>query len=414
MTNTIDASSLLPALKHSYVAGNQVQNLAYNGKPLLAIMKKKTDFVGDLMVWPIRVSRAQLTSATTAQALTNSTLAQPVIKQFQYDVVDHHAWATFDHKTQLRSRNDKGAYFQAAKIVADDALEDISMQVANSLYRGGYGEIGTIKAIPGAAATITLVNVDDVVNFYPGTQCQFSASLSGNSLRGSAGSLTVLSVDRDAGSVVFTANVSTVSGVVAGDVIFKKSFRQDSATPARLGMSGLAAWLPTVAPVNGDSFFGVDRSVDSLLSGVRVAGSATSIEDSFKDLSIALGKRNAKLDVIVCSFNTYGSLISNMNAQVFRQEPKKVGMLSFESIKLNTPKGVVDVLPDYACPDGIAYGLNLDTWSVVSMGELFQLFDGDGIDGLRGSSDNSIQLRWFSMAQLMCSAPGLNGVVTLT
>ena len=77
------------------------------------------------------------------------------------------------------------------------------------------------------------------------------------------------------------------------------------------------------------------------------------------------------------------------------------------------PSGSCEVVPDKDCPDGVAYILQMDTWTLASIGEVIQLSKFDNLRVLRQANDDGIEVRVHSYAQLGCGAPGWNCRVTL-
>lgn len=408
MANTVDPTSLAPMLKRYYTPG-RIGSLIYEDAPLLALFKKFEDFQGSLMAFPVEVSEAALATATTAQALINSTLATSVANNqvFHMDVIEKHAWATVSQKVIMQTRTDKGAFLKAGIKVTKDAMISIKKQTANDLYRAGWGKIGVVSAVSGS--TITLTNVDDVINFSKGSQLVFSSAESGANLNASGASLIVAGVDRDTGVLTTTAAASGAS-VLVGDTIFTLGTRDNSGT--RLCAAGLDAWLPATAP-DSTLFFNVDRTSDSLLSGCRVNGSLSSIEDSLVDGALQVARRGGSLDVFMVSFATYGAILKNASSQIVRDQNMIKQGISFAALDLNTTKGKVKIVPDYACPDGVAYGLDIDTWQLLSGGPLIGQFKGDGADAQRLIDSNGLQYRYYSFQNLVCTAPGWNVRVAL-
>lgn len=412
MASTIDSTSIGSALKRIYTP-KKIASLVFDKAPGMALVPKNTDLGGELKGYAVRVSEAPLATADVAQAFTNSTAATPHLKQWQIAPVSAYAIATIDHKTMMSARSDSMAFVRAGEEAAESALLDLRKQLGHSFYRAGWGKIGQIAGVDGA--TITLTNPDDVALFNPTRDIVFSESESGHVLRDSGQSLKVLGRDFDTGVVTFTENVSEVSGVTTGDICFIKGNRENSATPTRRLMSGLDAWLPASAPASNDSFHGVNRSSDSLLAGCRVAGSLTAIEDSLVDGASQVGRRDGSLDVYLVSFNTYTALIKNQSSQIVRnvKVEAKEAQISFEGVALNTSKGLVKIVPDLFCPDGVAYGLSLKTWELGSMGPLVGEFTMDGNKSMRQAGAMGIEIRYFTYPQLVCLSPGHNVRVSL-
>ena len=74
---------------------------------------------------------------------------------------------------------------------------------------------------------------------------------------------------------------------------------------------------------------------------------------------------------------------------------------------------LLKIVPDKDCPGGTAYMLQLNNWSLMSIGSCVQLTELDGNRVLRQSADDGIEVRVHSYSQLACTAPGHNCVVTL-
>ena len=82
--------------------------------------------------------------------------------------------------------------------------------------------------------------------------------------------------------------------------------------------SGLAAWIPSVAPTVGDNFYGVDRSIDSTrLAGVRYNGSAESIEEALVDASNLLAREGGKPEIGIMGFASFSALIKALGRQTY-------------------------------------------------------------------------------------------------
>src|SRR5690606_37988352 len=109
--------------------------------------------------------------------------------------------------------------------------------------------------------TITLTEADDVRNFKIGMTLIASANADGSTPR--TGSAVVTAVDEDTGTVT----VDSAAGITSfanSDYLFRKG---DPGTC----VDGLEVMFPLTAPTTGDSFRGVDRSVDvRRLAGCRV------------------------------------------------------------------------------------------------------------------------------------------------
>ena len=124
-------------------------------------------------------------------------------------------------------------------------------------------------------------------------------------------------------------------------------------------------------------------------------------------------REGGKPDYMFCSFADFVSIEKAMNAQVQREVKQNDSISGYRSLEFYAPHGVVKIVPDKDCPAGLAYLLQLNNWSLMSIGPCVQLTELDGNRVLRQSSDDGIEVRVHSYAQLACDAPGHNCVITL-
>jgi hypothetical protein len=108
------------------------------------------------------------------------------------------------------------------------------------------------------------------------------------------------------------------------------------------------------------------------------------------------------------SFDRFASIVDNLNGQ-FVQNDFKVGKVGFSSVKINGPRGQIDLIPDRNCPNNLGYLLDMDTWALYSKtAEPFILNTLDGNVMRLDSSINKFVFRFYSLYQLGCTAPGYN------
>jgi hypothetical protein len=168
------------------------------------------------------------------------------------------------------------------------------------MYRSGSGSIGQI-ASGQATATITLSDLEAVVNFEVGMTLVASTADGGGSVK--SGTAVVTGVDRDLGTVTFAAALNTlIATIAANDYLFVQGDYDGK-------IKGLQAWLPNNAPTTGDNFFSIDRSVDATrLSGVRFDGSAMPIEEALIAASSRVAREGGKPSHCFMSYSKYADL----------------------------------------------------------------------------------------------------------
>jgi hypothetical protein len=110
------------------------------------------------------------------------------------------------------------------------------------------------------------------------------------------------------------------------------------------------------------------------------------------------------------SFDKYAALEKSLGTKV-RYSDHKVGELSFQSIKVNGPKGDIAVLADQDCPNVAGFMLDLKQWSLYSLGQAVQILDLDGNRMLREATADAQEVRIGFFGNVGCRNPGSNAVL---
>lgn len=414
----LDMTSFDAALKE-YYTDQAVENMVYKNNPFLALVPKMEEFYGRNLPVPIIFGNPQGRSATFSRAQTRGQLSNSQLEQFTMLRIKDYGVATIDNETLEASKSDKGAFLEAATVEIDGIIQSVTRSLAIAQYKSGFGNIGVIGSSSFGVTTITLATIEDITNFEIGQELDLSLTVSSNLLKayGSSGNgLIVTGVNRSTGVLTFGFNVNDATNgiptIAQGDIIFVRGDRQNSATPARLKIAGLDAWLPTSTP-SATSFFGVDRSVDpTRLGGLRIDGTTMPIEEALIEGAVQIGREGGSPDHAFLNFTKYSALEKSLGSKV-QYVDLKVGEIGFRGIRVNGPKGEIKVVPDQNCPLNNLYLLQLDTWKHGSLGKPVRVIDTDGLQMLRQSSADGVECRYGYYANLWCRAPGWNGVVSL-
>lgn len=402
----LNLTAMNAALKELY-DGQVVENLVYSDNPFLAMVPKKTDFGGKYKPIPIITGVSQGRSATFSNAQGNQSAVQ--IQSYLLTRVSDYSIATIDNQTMLASRTDKMSFLEGAKLVIDGAFRSLTNSLASALFRSGTGSIGQIGSI--SSGVITLSNPADVVQFEVNQVLQANAT-DGGSPRAALG--YVIAVNRAAGTVTVASSglggsAASPSGWAGNDYLLVQG-------DVNAKVKGLAAWLPTTAPTTGDSFFGVDRSQDvTRLAGVRYQGQAQSIEEALIDASSLLAREGGKPDVCITNFASYAALEKSLGSKVQYVDMKGPAEIAFRGIMINGANSMIKVFPDRNCQAQTGYLLQMNSWTLNSLGDAPQILRyGDGLEMLRVSNADAGEVRIGYYANLACNAPGYNANVTLS
>jgi hypothetical protein len=404
----LDLTSYDAALKQHYT-NDMIEMMVYRDNPLLALMPKMEDFGGRnlpiVTIWGNPQGRS--TSFTRAQA--RGAVTSSKLDDFLLTRVKDYSIATIDNETLEASKGNANAFLEAATVEIDGAINTLTRSVATAMYRYGYGEIGRIGAIN--TNTITLLNADEITNFEVGMELDLSGTLTG-AVRDYAGgpgvgdALIVTSVNRSTGVLTFAANNVTVTipGALVNDYIF---VRGDHSGSTLTKIAGIRAWVPDASPA-ATAFFGVDRSVDTRLGGLRLDVSSLPIEEALTQGAIYSGREGAKLDYFFLNYANYSKVETALGTKVQYIDLKVNAEIAFRGIVVNGPKGLIRVIPDQNCPPDICMGVQMDTWKLNSLGKAVRVIDTDGLQMLRQANADGVEVRYGFYGNVGCRAPGYN------
>jgi hypothetical protein len=401
----LDMTTFAAALKQHY-QDLTVKNLVYKNNPLYTLMKKYEKFGGLNMPIPLIYGNPQGRSGTFSNALAQKT--NSLVKAFTITRVQDYALANISNEVLEASQGDSDAFLRAATTEIDGAFQAIVRSIATAMYRNGTGTIGQISAGSNVGtATITLANINDVVNFEVGMTIAAS-SADGSGAR--AGSVVLTGINRNTGTLTASGNWSAgiTTPVAAGDYLYV-------AGDLNKKISGLDAWVPLADP-GATAFFGVDRTADVVrLGGVRKDVSALPIEEGLVDVAALIAREGGTPDHCFMNFANFANLEKALGSKVIYQTQKDPeGIIGFEGIKIHGQKGPITVIPDQNCQSDSFYMLQMDTWQLASLGMAPKLLKSDGMEFLRVSSDDAVEVRVGAYLQMSTGAPGWSGVGKLS
>jgi len=408
----LDTTALTAVLKQQYTQ-SKVYLLAYKNNPFYSQVRKKTNFVGQNKVVAIRNGTPQGRSVAFATGQSNKTASK--YNRFTVTRVSDYAFAEISGEAILASKGDAGALLEGLKTEIDGAIYTCMRSIAIALFRNGGGSRGQISATSNVATpTITLATLTDITNFEIGMKvvaCSADGSGAATALRSAGATATITGLDRDLGTLTISGNWSaSIAAVAASDFLFQQG-DYDGTTAGGLMLKGLGAWLPTTAPVGGDSFFGLDRSSDvTRLAGIRYVGGGGPIEETLIEAAARAAREGAQSDMCFLNPLDYSNLVKALGAKVVYDRVQAVDMpdIGFKAVMLDGPMGAIKVLPDLNCPKGTAYLLQMDTWSFESLGDAPRILDLDDQPILRMPTSDSYEVRIGYYGNLVCEAPNYN------
>ena len=355
-------------LKQHY-AGGPLLNLAAQKNPTFGLLTKKnkrstTTGGGRSWTQPIRISYPGGGSSDfgTAIAATNNASGFGVF--------------TVTRKSHYRLAKMQTELLEATETGAEDAFEDMIDELDKGieaeanylnfrLFRTSGGSAGQITNTNLATTIATVSDPSDLWAYVKNDVVNLSATDGTGSLK--TGSLTVASVQRSAGTITFTANISTgVTTAATNDFLFL-------AGDYCLAMSGFKDWVPDSTPTS-TLFYGQDRSLEpEMLGGLRVDASQSNapVHEVLIDMMAKADQFGAELDCIVMHPLATGDLTKQLEGKwviVKAQGYDGDADVGYKGWNVSLNGREVTIFTDRMCPQKHIYGLTIETWTIFSAG----------------------------------------------
>ena len=284
--------------------------------------------------------------------------------------------------------------------------------------------IATVTLVAANTYAVLLVNPDDAVQFEKGLTLVSVQFVDGTGLMPVDAAL-ITAVNRNTGVLTVTSLTNLVVDwpalyflAVQGDLPNAVNFNfqpiGSNTTNSLLRIAGFAAWLPLAGPPLVDSFFGVNRNLDTQrLAGVTFDGTALSMEEASLQGTGRIALNGGRVDTGIASFATYTAIIISLGSKV-QYIDEKIGEIGFRGVQVNGANTVVSIFPDRSCPDGVIYFLELDSWTLRSQNPSVHILKYmDEIEILRIPGADSAELRVGGYKNLYTNRMGHNGVVAV-
>lgn len=389
------------ALKE-YYTDEKVEDLVYQDNPWLALCPKREDFYGDVLPVPLIYGNPQGRSATFSNAQTNKTPTQGI--KYNLTRVSDYGLADIDNETLLASQSNKGSWLEARTTEIDGVINSLSRSLGIAMFRDSGGSIGDAGTI--STTLVTLTNIEEITNFEVNMELVAGPNKDGTSLR--TGNATVTGIDRSLGTLTSDSNwTAQITGFVVTDFLFVQG-------DATAKMAGLDDWIPATAPTS-TAFFGVDRSVDTnRLGGIRVPGTNQPIEEALIEGASQCAREGGSPDLSFLDFEKFSELEKSLGSKVHYIEVNATANIMFPGIQVNGPKGPIKVIPDRNAQPNLAWMLTTKNWKLYSLGKAPRVLNTDGLQMLRLSSADGVEIRWGYYAQFGGAAPGWSARISLS
>lgn len=398
----LDFAGIQAVLKERYPSGLPVDTF-YKKAPFLALIPKDQDLAfGEAIKVPVVYGNPQSVGATFATAQGNVDGTRQ--SAFKVTTKNYYGFGQITGEAIKKGSRDAGSFIDTLDFQIQGAMTTVRRSLLRYLFGNSGGALGQISAgSTVGSATITLANPFDVVYFEPGMVLRTSAT-DGTSGSARAGSVTLTAVDRSAGTLTASGNWSAgIATVAVNDYIFRDG-------DFGLVWDGFRSWVPDSAP-SATTFYGVNRSLDSRLGGMRGDYSALPIVEGIQKALKVLAVEESDGDFGVLNLEDWLNLSFALQARgtlMTERVETEVGV-GIEAIKVGGPGGICKIIGDPNAPKGRFLAGQIDTWKLCTMGDLVDFLDDDGMPYLRVAASDAVELRVVSRGNLVCYAPGKNG-----
>lgn len=410
-------SDFVDMLEEMYFRTGRFNDLMYKDHPLLAILDRQKVSAGRrYMHMPIRYAYAAGRSATFSDAQGNAAAGE--YEAFQVTYVSNYGVGTVAGDVIDDAGENIEMVADAVEVEMDGNLQALRDELSRQLYGNLGGARAQVHATTApSTTTLTLANPEDTVHFFVNQELVASdddGADSGDALRNSGASATVTGVDRIAGTLTSDANwTAQIAALVVGDYLFTEG---DFA----LAMSGLDGWIPASAP-GSTAFFGVDRSVDTLLGGLRSTQTGKPIEVAALNAASIVRRHRGGINLGVLNPKNWNDLQLSLEGSSVRSRAVTVrgsgeaGNFGFNALQMNTDAGEVSFISDPDCPVDVMWLLDQESWALGYSGsDLVRMLDADGLRVMREASNDGVEWRLKFRGNLATNAPGHNMRVAIS
>ena len=148
---------------------------------------------------------------------------------------------------------------------------------------------------------------------------------------------------------------------------------------------------------------------------LRFDGSALPIEEALIGGASQIAREGGAPDHVFMDFASYSNLEKALGSKVqYDKVASNDADVGFDALVVNGPRGRMKVIPDHNCQPNVAWMLQLDTWSLNSLGAAPQILNADDAGQmLRVYNADAYEVRCGFYGNVACTAPGYNCRIAL-
>lgn len=401
---TTTATLIAGLLKRKYTSG-VIADMCARKNPAITIVSKDT-CGGEYTVQPLNYVNGANASFTFSTSQTYG--GGPKVTKFLIPGKTIHDVVNVDNEVIRATRGNAVAFEKAIDFAAKRGMTSMMNKLGTFFFGSGSGTLGTYSAI--STGVITLSDPSSVSKFDIDQVLQSSSSETAAAVSALG---YVIAKDVGAGTITISDSAGGSAATPSGwSTSYPYLFQYGD---FHHGVPGVAGFIPSTAPSVSESFLGIDRSVDSNLSGIRYSGAGLPIKEALTNCIEILTSNGANPDYIFVNPRDWSAFDNQLGDAVRYTEVKGTANVGWTAITVSGSGGVVKVVGDRNVPLHTGYPLQTDTWTFYSASGSDLVVAGDPMGQmthLRDAADQTEIRLACELACVGCSAPGWNAVIT--
>ena len=310
--------------------------------------------------------------------------------------------AQLDYEAAARASRGRNAFVDATQLLFESMQKSMRKRLEVELL---YGKKGLATVASYSAPTITVTTSEWAPGIWAGMEGASIDVYNGTTKRGTG---VISSIDLDARTITL---VATVSGTAGGDILYYAGAAVDGSGPDN-EMAGVHQILS-----NTGTLFGVSASTYTLWKASSYAAGSAALSQAKINAAVAKAVAKGLDDDVILMVNpsTWGNLLTDQAALVRNkgQEIKNVVVNGAKSIEFFSQNGKIEVIPSIYVKEGMAFGLQKDTWKRIGAQDVsFKTPSmGDNIF-LHIPTKAGFEIRCYTNQAIFSEAPGRNFLIT--
>lgn len=411
----LDLTAFDPMLKEHYSPFEVARMAMQNNKAIGLLSKSNKKLVGGRK-WdqPIMTALPGGGSSSFSVAVTNANNNVSAYKVFGVTRGVHYRIAKVDNQAIESTATGDIDAFEPAFDEFDNGIEAEGNYLNFRFFRTANGELGVLDGNSNVATpTLVFKDIASIWGVRAGEVLQASATL-GSALL--AGTVTISTITRQTGTMVLTGNATAGIATITNTCYLYLNGDGSNAGTTLTG-SGLADWVPDVAPTN-TLYYGVDRTTEAdFLGGLRVDGTdGRSVANLLVDMVAAVDNIGGDPDVVFMNPITFGTLAKQLEGKwtissAVGYDGKKLAGIGFSGFTVNLNGHELTIYTDRCCPTKRIYVLSWQTWCMFSAGPAPNFLQRRAGSIIKVSEANDgYEARIGEYFNFSCRAPGWNCV----